>query len=266
MSANKCNPATLTILGSGTCVPSLKRSACSVLLKIKDSLILLDAGPGTMRRLLEAGTEIFDIAYIFFSHFHPDHTGELVSFLFASKYPENLARKTALTLGGGKGFSQFYNGLGNVFGQWIELAPGLINIAEFDNQGYDSRSYDHFKVESLPVNHRDESVAYRFSGKDSPSIVYSGDTDYSENLILLAKNADILICESSHSDDFKTKGHLTPSLAGEIATRANVKKLILTHFYPDCENANIEKECRKTYNGPLVLAEDLMTVELGGLT
>ena len=60
--------------------------------------------------------------------------------------------------------------------------------------------------------------------------------------------------------------HLTPSLAGEIATRANVKKLILTHFYPDCENANIEKECRKTYNGPLVLAEDLMTIELGGLS
>ena len=116
------------------------------------------------------------------------------------------------------------------------------------------------------MNHREESVAYRFTGKDSPSIVYSGDTDYSENLIILAKNADILICESAHSDDFKTKGHLTPSLAGEIATRANVKQLILTHFYPDCENANIEKECRKTYKGSLVLAEDLMTVELEGLT
>ena len=93
MPANKHNRAALTILGSGTCVPSLKRSACSVLLKIKDSLILLDSGPGTMRRILEAGVEIFDITYIFFSHFHPDHTGELVSFLFASKYPESRARK-----------------------------------------------------------------------------------------------------------------------------------------------------------------------------
>ena len=62
---DKRNRTALTILGSGTCVPSLTRSACSVLLKIKDSLILLDSGPGTMRRLLEAGTEISDISYIF---------------------------------------------------------------------------------------------------------------------------------------------------------------------------------------------------------
>ena len=76
----------VTILGSGTCVPSLKRSSCSVLMKIKDSLLLFDSGPGTMRRLLEAGTTIFDISHLFYSHLHPDHTGELVSFIFANKY------------------------------------------------------------------------------------------------------------------------------------------------------------------------------------
>jgi ribonuclease BN (tRNA processing enzyme) len=59
------------------------------------------------------------------------------------------------------------------------------------------------------------------------------------------------------------KGHLTPSLAGDIATRAGVKKLVLTHFYPECDQANIEQECRKTYDGPLVLAEDLMRIEIG---
>ena len=51
----------VTILGSGTCVPSLRRSSCSVLMQIKDSLLLFDSGAGTMRRLLEAGKTIFDI-------------------------------------------------------------------------------------------------------------------------------------------------------------------------------------------------------------
>jgi ribonuclease BN (tRNA processing enzyme) len=95
-------------------------------------------------------------------------------------------------------------------------------------------------------------------------VVYSGDTDYSDNLVYLAKDSDLLICESALPDQLKVDGHLTPSLAGKIATRANVKKLVLTHFYPECDQADIEKECRKTYSGPLVLAEDLLKIELDG--
>jgi len=50
----------VTILGSGTCVPSLKRSSCSILAKIRDKFLLFDSGAGTMRKLLENGIEIFD--------------------------------------------------------------------------------------------------------------------------------------------------------------------------------------------------------------
>ncbi len=94
------------------------------------------------------------------------------------------------------------------------------------------------------------------------SVVYSGDTDFSDNLVTLSTNADLLICESALPDELKVEGHLTPSLAGEIATRANVRKLVLTHFYPQCDLVDIEQECRKTYAGPLVIAEDLMKIEL----
>jgi ribonuclease BN (tRNA processing enzyme) len=80
--------------------------------------------------------------------------------------------------------------------------------------------------------------------------------------VALARDTDLLICESAFPDQFKVKGHLTPSLAGEIASRANVGKLILTHFYPECDSVNIEKECRKTYSGPLILANDLLKIEL----
>ena len=59
------------------------------------------------------------------------------------------------------------------------------------------------------------------------------------------------------------KGHLTPSLAGKIATMANVRKLLLTHFYPECDEVDIAKECRKTYSGELILAENFMTVDFG---
>ena len=251
-----------TILGSGTCVPSLRRSSCSILIKIRDKFLLFDSGVGTMRRLLENGVKIYDVSFVFYSHFHPDHTAELVPFLFANKYPDGSRRKTPLTLMAGKGFAKFYHDLKKVYGHWIELAPDLLTIGELDNTGYDMRTFDDFKVESLPVDHNPESIAYRITSAGGISIVYSGDTDVSENLVTLSKNADLLVCESALPDELKVKGHLTPSLAGEIADRANVRKLVLTHFYPECDQVDMEKECRKTYSGPLLLAEDLMQINL----
>jgi ribonuclease BN (tRNA processing enzyme) len=49
-----------------------------------------------------------------------------------------------------------------------------------------------------------------------------------------------------------------------MATRAGARKLVLTHFYPDCEGVDLVQECRRTYSGPLILAEDLMRIEVSG--
>jgi ribonuclease BN (tRNA processing enzyme) len=255
---------TVTILGSGTCVPSLQRRSCSVLMQIDTARLLFDSGPGTMRRLLEAGTTIFDLNYVFYSHFHPDHSAELVPLIFATKYPDGNRRQSPLTILAGRGFADFFAGLKAVYGKWIELAPGLLDFVELDNSLKDSRDFRDFTVESAPVEHNPESVAYRITSADGSSVVYSGDTDYSENLIELAKGADLLICESAQPDSLRVKGHLTPSMAGEMATRAAVRKLVLTHFYPDCEDADLAQECRKTYSGPLILAEDLIQIEVIG--
>jgi ribonuclease BN (tRNA processing enzyme) len=251
-----------TILGSGTCVPSLQRSSCSVLMQIGDARLLFDSGPGTMRRLLEAETTIFDLDYICYSHFHPDHSAELVPLIFATKYPDQNCRRLPLTIIAGQGLTELISGLKAVYGKWIELAEGMLVFTELDNQSKDSRYFNDFTIESTPVEHNPESIAYRVTSADGSSVVYSGDTDFSENLIELAKDADLLICESAMPDSLHVKGHLTPSMAGEIAARAGVGKLVLTHFYPDCDDVDIKQECRRTYRGPLLLAEDLMQITI----
>jgi ribonuclease BN (tRNA processing enzyme) len=256
------NPTSVTILGSGTCVPSLKRSACAVLIKIGATKLLFDSGPGTMHRLLEAGIEIFDVDFIFYSHFHPDHTAELVPFIFATKYPDSNKRNALLTIGAGNGFRHFFNGLKAVYGEYVELPEGMMRIVELDNNGPDSRQFASFMVETLPMKHRQESIGYRITDSDGKSIVYSGDTDATENLVSLAAGADLLICESAMPDALKTPGHLTPSLAGDMAARAKVKKLVLTHLYPECDQVDLTAQCRRTYAGPLLIAEDLMRIEV----
>lgn len=255
------NKPIVTILGSGTCVPSLTRSACSVLIRINNCHLVFDAGPGTMRRLLEAGISIFDVSHLFFSHLHPDHTSELVPFLFANKYPDGARRQQLLTMGGGKGFFAFYNQLKSIYDGWIDM-DGRLNIMEFDLTPGRIHVFENFTLATTPVNHNPESIAFKITGPDGATVVYSGDTDYSENLISLSKDADLLICESALPEGMKVPGHLTPSLAGDIARKAGVKKLVLTHFYPECDNADITAQCRKTYDSPLILARDLLTVSL----
>jgi len=253
---------TITIIGSGTCVPSLKRSACSVLIEVNSQKVLVDCGPGTMRRLLEAGISIFELTHLCFSHFHPDHTSELVPLLFATKYPDSNQRQKPLTLVAGQGVKAFYEGLRAVYGQWIELAPGLLRIQELATTNPVTLAMEGFTLQSIPVEHNPESIAFRINGPEGKAVVYSGDTDFSDNLVRLASGADLLICESAFPDAAKVPGHLSPSAAGEIAQRANMGQLVLTHFYPECDQADLISECRKTYAGPLVLAEDLLQLRL----
>jgi len=132
MSVAKSNIA-VTILGSGTCVPSLARSASAVLMETGQKRLLFDIGPGTMRRLLETGVTIQDIDCVFISHFHPDHTGELASFLFATKYPDASSRKKPLVLFGGPGFKSFYRALSEVYRGWLDL-PDILDIREIDGE------------------------------------------------------------------------------------------------------------------------------------
>jgi ribonuclease BN (tRNA processing enzyme) len=226
------------------------------------SVIVLDLGPGTMRRLTETGTAVTAVTHVLFSHFHPDHTGELATFLFANKYPDQTRRKLPLTFCGGTGFSKLFNNFKQVYGRWIELPPEQFTLLEFAGTSDAPTRFDDFAIIASPVAHNPESRAYRLTGTDGKSVVYSGDTDVSDNLVDLARNADLLICEAAFPAELKVPGHLTPPEAGEIAARAGVGSLVLTHFYPECDQADMVSQCRQTWSGPLALAEDLMRIDL----
>lgn len=251
----------ITILGSGTCVPSLGRSSTAVLVETGESRILLDVGAGTIRRLLEAGRTVHEVTHLFLTHFHPDHTGELASFLFSNKYPD-MGRHRPLTLLGGPGVREFYRRLLDLYGHWIELPPETFRVMEADPAETGGIDFGDFHLTWAPVAHNPESLAYRIRDREGKNLVCSGDTDESDSLRKLAMDADLLICESALPDELKVPGHLTPSLAGRIAADARVRKLVLTHFYPECDGADMAGECRRTYDGSLVLARDLMTLEL----
>ncbi len=255
-------PSRITVLGSGTGVPSLTRNPCSLLMRTGGLNLLFDCGAGVMKRLLETGVSIDDIAYLFLSHFHPDHVGELPALLFALKYSSPRSPTPPLTIVAGRGVSDFYQRFKGVYGHWIDLPPDRLQVIELDTGAEARFATPAFTVISRPVEHRPESLAFRIIDSQEKTMVYSGDTDECANLAAIAAGADLLVCESAFPDDQKVPGHLTPSLAGRIASRAGVKRLMLTHFYPACDGVDIEKQCRSAYTGRIVLARDLMTLTL----
>ncbi|MBI5844929.1 MAG: MBL fold metallo-hydrolase [Deltaproteobacteria bacterium] len=250
----------ITILGSGTCVPRLERSASSVLVRAGEETLVFDTGPGTIRRLLEAGTEPGRVSAYFYTHLHPDHSADFVPMIFSAKYGREIRRP--FSVAAGQGFSGFYEALKIAYGHWIELEPGVLAVRELSVDGPDSLDFSGVTVKSLPVLHTPASLAYRVEEAGGKSLVISGDTDYCENLVELTRGCDMFICEAALPDELKVEGHLTPSLTGRIASEAGVGHLVLTHIYPECDAVDIIAQCRRTWAGPLTVATDLMELSL----
>ena len=252
----------LIILGSGTSMPLSYRASPSLLLIMGNTLIIFDMGPGTLRQLSRIGINHDKIGHVFITHFHPDHTADLIHFLFATRHPPILEKREPFTITGPRGFKDFFSGLQKAYGKWLHIPSEIMNIEELDAQKPDKTRYKDFHVISQPVVHTPQSLAYRIEGPGGKSIVYSGDTGFCNEIVDLAKGSNLLILECSFPDEQEEKGHLTPSLAGRIARLANVKKLVLIHFYPEVLATEIAKDCRKTYTGELILGRDLLHISV----
>jgi len=250
------------ILGSGTTVPLAERASPSIAVFIDKEFLLMDIGPGTVRQLAVAGLKHEDIDYVAISHFHPDHTADLIHLIFATRHPPVIEKRKPFTMIGPKGFSGFLEGLKKPYGTWLDLPSGLMEIEELHINERDRRQFNGFTLLSAPLRHTAQSIGFRIEDNSGNIVVYSGDTGYCEGLVDLARGAGLLILESSFPDGQGVEGHLTPSQAGEIATSSGAKRLVLTHFYPECLRSDIEGQCRKTYQGELILATDLLHVSV----
>lgn len=248
----------LVFLGTGTGIPLSYRGSPSLVLLHRSRLILFDLGPGSLRQLSRAGLDYRNIDHIFLTHFHPDHSADLVHFLFATRNPTTLKSRSAFGMTGPRGFQNFLRRLHKAYEKWLELPPELMAVEERNTEKWEKGILGDLRIISQPVDHTPQSVAYRVEGPENRSFVYSGDTGYCEGIVDLAKDVDILILECSFPDHLEADGHLTPSSAGRIATRSRARRLVLLHFYPEILMTDIATQCRKTYNGELTLAGDFL--------
>lgn len=204
------------------------------------------------------GVTYKDIDAILYTHIHPDHCADLVPIIFACKYHEDPRHKDLLIVGG-EGFRDYFEGMRWVNGSSLEPSTFRIHIREL---AVGEIRIDDLNITAFPLQHTPQSVGYRITSPEGKAMAYSGDTDYCPNLLALAKGADLLLLECSFPDEKKVPGHLTPSLAGRIAQAAGCKRLVLTHLYPPCDKTDIKMICQKQFSGDIIVAEDMMCIDI----
>ncbi len=249
----------LIVIGSGTGVPSLRRGSPALAVRAADRVVLLDLGAGTLRSMLRHGLNFNEIDILALSHRHPDHVGDLVPFLFATRYALGYTRRQPFWLLAARGFAGFLERLQSAFGDWREPPAGLLQLRELALDGPDEAVWEGLRVKSAPTNHIDGSLAFRLEAGPR-SLVYSGDTDESDSLVSLAQGADLLILEAANPT--KIPGHLTPAEAGRLAARAGVRRLLLTHFYPPSDEVDVVALAAREFPGEVLRAEDGLRIDL----
>ncbi len=248
----------LTVLGSGTCIPTVDRGPSGLVLSITDHLIFFDGGGGSLRQMPRLGLDYRQIDYCCITHFHPDHVSDLVPLLFALNYTVDFTRSLPLHLLGPNGLRNFYDQMHGIFRHWVEAQHYSLQFHEGGESRFD---FSDFVIRTLPLAHSAQAIGYRLEA-GSRSMAYSGDTDYCENMVRLGQNADLMVLECSFPEERRAKGHLTPQLAARIAREASCKKLLLTHFYPVFQGHDIKAECQSEFSGEVVLAVDGLKINI----
>lgn len=267
MAAARCTDTglALQILGSGGPFGDGRAATGYVVWVDGTSRLLVDAGGGTFSRFHQAEATLEDLQLIALSHFHPDHSAELPALLWPRNGELRIAGPT-----GSAGFppvAEFLAGLVGPDGVFRVLEPRFtFQVVTAPTDGTVSRVLEESRlvVTARSVPHGDvPTLAYRVEYAGA-SIVYSSDQDGSDpGFVDFARDADLLVIHLAASENatgMVAQLHARPSVWGQIAARANIGRLVLSHISSrqDLE-ANLEI-LQANYQGPLTVGEDLLCV------
>lgn len=288
----------VTFLGTGNAVPTQLRNHTSILVNYKSDFFLFDCGEGTQRQFKFAQASFNKITKLFITHWHGDHTlgiPGLLQTLAMSEYSKTLE------IYGPKGTKHFIEIIEKLMGKIKikydvkEVSPGIILenkeysiLAESGDHDTPSLAYsfiikdqirlDKKKIKKLKLPNspilgqlqsgkdiiidkkkiKSKEVTYIEKGKKLTIIL---DTLPTPKLTNLAKNSNLLICESSFADQESDKArdykHLTAKQAAQIAKESKSEKLVLTHISQRYEHNTkiIEKEAKSIFKNTHIVKD-----------
>ncbi|MCY6485853.1 MBL fold metallo-hydrolase [Clostridium aestuarii] len=241
----------ITIIGYWGAFPEKNEAASGYLIESGDYNILIDCGSGVLS-VLQNYINLDDIDAVILSHYHNDHMSDIFCFQYQvmSSFMMEKRKKPL----------QIY-------------AHGLDN--KFESLKYEDMCIANKIDETTKLNFGDLNITFKWANHSVPSLcmrleqkgktlVYTGDTEWCDNIMDISKEADILLCECTlfNNQLGLVKGHLTAGETGRIASVSNIKKLVLTHFPHYGELEILVGEAKNEFKGEIIKAKQGMVLNL----
>lgn len=241
----------MTVLGSAGSHPAAGRMCSGYLVEADGVALLLDAGNGSTANL-QKSFALRDLDAVVVSHRHLDHCVDLIGAFYVLNFDPTFQDRLPLYAA-------------------AEVYATLATLLSGDSpMRFDAVFSDH------PVGHEDRQqvgpMALSFARSvhppptvstrievDGRSLVYSGDTAGGDDLVRIARNADVFLCESTWAgdpDDHPPGVHLTAGQAAEVARDAEVDRLVLTHIAGGTDRDRVLSEASAVFDGRIDLADD----------
>jgi ribonuclease Z len=280
----------VTLLGTGVPIPSPDRFGPCTLVEAGDQKFLIDAGRGATIRLFQLKVPIGRIDVQLLTHYHSDHTSGVPDVWLTGWLQSEFGRRTTpYRVIGPTGARDLMENLERAYALDIKIRVAdekfplsgiATDVTEFDREGlvYENGGV---KVIAFDVDHGDvikPCCGYRFEYGGRVAVL-SSDTRYSPNVIKHGAGADLLVHEvaSARPELLKEASfrriiahHTTPRDVGRVFAQTRPKLAAFTHILqlgnaeiPAPTIDDIIAETRGTYDGPLVVGEDLMAFEIG---
>jgi ribonuclease BN (tRNA processing enzyme) len=272
--------------GGGPRVTAKGRARPATLIVVNNVPYVVDCGDGVALQLVRAGVAPDTLRYVFITHHHSDHNLDYGNLIYNAWVSGLRAEVNAYGPPPLKRMTEAWFEL-NRFDIETRIADEgradlrkLLAAHEFDKAGPVMQNGD-VKVSAARVRHPpiEHAYAYRFDAPDR-SIVISGDTAYSPELVALAKGADVLVCEAMHLAGLENllkrvpnaatlrehllASHVTTEEVGKMAAEAQVKTLVMSHLVPPDDPSITDamwiEGVRKHYGGTVVVGRDLLEV------
>jgi len=273
----------LTLLGTGCPQCDPERLGPASLVRHGGRAFLIDCGSGVSQRLVAAGSAGAALDAIFLTHLHSDHLVDLFQLVISSWHQ---GRDRPQRVFGPPGTQIFVDGLLALWRAELEqriahevrpsIAALTVEVSEI--AAGEIFRIDDLVVTAVAVDHLPVRYAFGFVfAAGGRRLVFSGDTAFCPALVDAARGAELLVHECFIHGAMKplpgirsAEGlrnvaayHTLSSEVGKIAATADVGCLVLNHFVPTrFDKAALVAEVRADYAGPLVIGEDLMTLDL----
>jgi ribonuclease Z len=250
-------------LGVGAAVPMHNATNASYLVRIGNERILIDCGPAILQQLDAVNISPAEITHVFFTHRHGDHALGYPMLMLWYELNQNAGVSTPIFIATEQTFDSLDTLWGASYGHLTGVAEDSPRIVLPQNGPGQARIHPAIMLRTWPMIHSEFApvIGLRIETRNqfgNHAIAFTGDTSPNDNIMPLAKDADLLVHESAYCATLNPEygdgiyGHSTARSAGRIAREAGAKKLALVHIDAkyDGQEHSLLSEALAEFDGP----------------